>query len=62
MHSIEQPHDDSLRPPSEVWENLSPERRESTIRLLAKLAYEIITTQRKKLVREENNELSIDDE
>jgi hypothetical protein len=57
MHSAEQPHGDLLVLPSDIWENLSPDRQESAIRLLAKLAYELVTARRSAPPRENGDEL-----
>ncbi len=58
MHSTEQPHGDLLVLPSDVWEDLSPERQELAVRLLANLAYELVTARRETSLSESDNELS----
>ena len=57
MQNIELPHGNLPVSPAEVWSGLSPEHQASTIRLLSKLAYEVMNARRKQLKLESDDEL-----
>jgi hypothetical protein len=61
MSSIEQPHDELPVHPSDVWDNLGPKYQESALRLLAKMAYELVICRRGRVICGSDNELPKDD-